>query len=304
MNIRDLRYAVAVAELGHFGRAAVACHVSQPALSGQIRKLEDTLGVVLFERSRRSVRVTPAGRQVLEHAREVLERVDRMRASARGWRDPLSGPLHLGLIPTVAPYLAPLLLPAVRRSLPKAELVLSEDLTKGLERALFDGRLDAAVLATPVEDPRFANIDLYDEPFWVALPGTHRLAARDEVALSEIGTDEFLLLSEGHCLRGQILSLCSRVLSHPPSIRAQHTSLVTVLALVGAGEGVTLVPAMSISGPWVTDAGIALRREKSAEAGRSVRLVYRKSFPRCAVLEKLADIICAIVPDTVRPERR
>ncbi len=304
MNLRDLRYAVAVAEHGQFGRAAAACHVSQPTLSGQIRKLEDCLGVMLFERTRRSVRVTPAGEQVLEHARATLERVRLLHETARAWRDPLSGPLRLGMIPTVGPYLAPILLPAAGRSLPQTRMVLSEDVTEALERALVDGRLDAAVLATPVEDPQLADIRLYEEPFWVALPSGHPLAARDDIALTEIEADEFLLLAEGHCLRGQILTLCSRVLRRPPAVRTQHTGLTTILALVGAGQGITLVPAMSISGPWVTDAGIALRRAASENASRSVRLVYRKSFPRLAVVERLADTICAILPDTVVPERR
>lgn len=304
MNIRDLQYAVAVAELQHFGRAAVACHVSQPALSGQIRKLEEQLGVALFERTKRSVRVTPAGEEILVHAKALLRQAEIIRETARARTDPLSGPLRLGMIPTIGPYLTPVLLRSIARSLPKAKLRLSEDLTESLEGALLDGDLDAAVLATPVQDSRLDEIALYDEPFWLALPGRHQLAANDEVAVADVALDELLLLSDGHCLRDQVLSFCSKVLATEPTVSTQRTSLTTILALVGAGLGVTLVPAMSLAGPWVTDSGIAFRREKSGMAKRSVRLAFRRSFPRRVLLEKLADVVCAVLPDTVSPERR
>ncbi len=304
MNIRDLRYAVAVAELGHFGRAAAACHVSQPALSGQIRKLENHLGIALFERTKRMVRITPAGEEVIAHARALLELVDLIEETAKARVDPLSGPLRLGMIPTIGPYLTPTLLPSVARGLPNIKLELLEEMTEVLEGALIDGRIDAAILATPICDPRLAEISLYREPFWVALPHRHPLAQEEEIDVSDVGLDEFLLLADGHCLRDQVLSFCSEVMRNEPTVSTQHTSLTTVLALVGAGAGVTLVPAMSLAGAWVTDSGIALRREKSRTASRSVRLAFRKSFPRRAALEKLADIVCAILPDTVYPERR
>ena len=304
MNIRDLRYAVAVAELGHFGRAAAACHVSQPALSGQLRKLEDQLGVMLFERSRRSVKITPAGEEIVAHAKALLEMADLIEDTAKAWTDPLSGPLGLGMIPTIGPYLTPRLLPSIARGLPRLELRLSEDVTEALEGALIDGRLDAAILATPVGDSRLDEIALYHEPFWVALPHGHPLAEEDEVDVADIRLDDFLLLADGHCLRDQVLSFCSEVLPNAPQVSTQHTSLTTILALVGMGRGVTLVPAMSLAGGWVTDSGIALRREKSSKAARSVRLAFRKTFPRRAAVEKLADIVCAVVPDTVHAQRR
>ena len=177
-------------------------------------------------------------------------------------------------------------------------------MTEFLEGALIDGRIDAAILATAIYDPRLAEISLYREPFWVALPHRHPLAQEEEIDVSDVGLDEFLLLADGHCLRDQVLSFCSKVLGNEPTVSTQHTSLTTVLALVGAGAGVTLVPAMSLAGAWMTDSGIALRGEKSRTASRSVRLAFRKSFPRRAALEELADIVCAILPDTVHPERR
>ena len=304
MNIRDLRYAVAVADLGHFGRAASACHVSQPALSGQIRKLEDHLGLVLFERTKRSVRITPAGEEIIRLSKRLLETADLIEETARARLDPLSGPLGLGMIPTIGPYLTTRLLPSIARGLPRLELRLREDLTAILEAELVDGRLDAAILATPPSDTRLSEIALYDEPFWVALPHAHPLAREDEIELADIGLDELLLLADGHCLRDQVMSFCSESLPHEPRISTQHTSLATILALVGAGAGVTLVPATSLSGGWVTDSGIALRREKSRTALRSVRLAFRRSFPRRSVLERLADIVCAALPDTVDPVRR
>ena len=303
MNIRDLKYAVAVAELGHFGRAAAACHVSQPALSGQIRKLEDHLGIALFERTKRSVSVTPAGERILTHARALIGMADLIEETAEALVDPLSGPLRLGTIPTIGPYLTPILLPATARELPKIHMLLCEDFTAHLEAALIEGRIDAAILATPVAHPRIAEIPLYEEPFWVALPNGHRLAVEDEVSVADIGLDEFLLLADGHCLRDQVLSFCSEALPNEPRFSTQHTSLATLLALVGAGAGVTLVPAMSLGGGGVTDSGIALRREKSGKACRSVRLAFRGSFPRRSALLKLADVICAVLPDTVTQAR-
>ncbi len=304
MNIRDLQYAVAVADHGHFGRAAQACHVSQPALSGQIRKLEDHLGVALFERTNRSVRISAAGTDIIARAREVLERVAAIEDAAHAHADPLAGTLRLGMIHTIGPYLTPLLLPSVVHGLPKLDLQLIEATTEELEAKLLDGDIDAAVLATQPSDDRLREIALYDEPFWLALPSKHPLAALDDVDINQIRAEELLLLADGHCLRDQVLSFCTTSFAASPNVSTQQTSLPTILALVGAGAGVTLAPAMSLRGSWTTDSGIALRRITSGAAHRAVRLVYRAAYPRAKVLEKLADIICAITPDTVFPARR
>lgn len=303
MNLRDLEYLVAVAELGHFGKAAERCHVSQPALSGQIRKLEEELGVTLFERTNRSVRVTHAGTAILIHARVILNEAEVIRETARGLADPFSGTLGLGAIQTIGPDLTPLLLPAIRHHLPRLTLNLTEGKTARLEAALLDGSLDAALTATPPEDPRLSEIPLYREPFWVAVPTSHPLAADEEVALGDIQPNQLLLLSDGHCLRDQALSFCSSAV-RGAGVSTQDTSLATILALVGAGAGVTLVPALTVSGPWATDAGIAFRKDASAKAGREVRLIFRSAYPRRPLLEKIADIVCSILPDTVQPERR
>lgn len=304
MNIRDLQYAVAVAEYGHFGRAAESCHVSQPALSGQIQKLEEQLGVALFERTKRSVRVTSVGEEILDHARELLKLVKVIEDTAMARKDPYSGTLRLGLIPTIGPYLTPYLLPSIPRSLPDIDLRLSEGMTHVLEQQLLSGEIDAAILATDVTDPHLTTINLYVEPFWVALPHGHPLEDQETVDLADIEAEDLLLLSDGHCLRDQVLNFCERAFSTNPAINTQNTSLPTLLALVGAGAGATLMPALSLHGPWLTDAGIAVRRERTGKASRSINLTYRSAFPRAQLLEKLADLICAMVPDTVIPERR
>lgn len=304
MNIRDLKYAVAVADLCHFGRAAEACFVGQPTLSAQIRKLEQELGVTLFERTKRSVRVTPIGEEIVTQARTLLASADLITETAKASLDPLSGPLRLGMIPTIGPYLTPTLLPSLLHGLPKVQLGLSEDTTEILERQLLDGQIDAAITATDVADRRLSEIALFDEPFWIALPRDHNLATQDEVALKDIAAEDLLLLEDGHCLSDQVVSFCADAFRTGPKVSTQHTSLMTILALVGAGVGVTLVPALSLRGSWVTDSGIVMRKEKSRKALRTVRIAFRTTFPRKPLLEKLADIVGASVPDTVSPVRR
>ena len=196
------------------------------------------------------------------------------------------------------------LLPSARHSLPEVQLSLAESVTEQLEEALQTGELDAAILATAPGNARLEEITLFVEPFWIALPKGHPLQDREEVALTDLEADELLLLEDGHCLSDQILSFCGQVFSRSPRVSTRHTSLMTITALVGAGVGVTLVPALSLGGSWVTDSGVILRKEKSRKANRAVRLVYRASFPRRQLMEKLADILCAIVPDTVSPTRR
>jgi LysR family hydrogen peroxide-inducible transcriptional activator len=303
MNLRDLKYAVAIADEAHFGRAAEACFVSQPALSGQIRKLEEYLGVALFERTKRSVRITPAGEAIVAQARDLLALAARIEETARAHADPLSGPLKLGMISTIGPSLTPILLPSAVRLLPQVEFQLSEDMTAALEAQLINGVLDAAITATPAADARLAEIPLYDEPFWIALPEGHLASQEEEVDLAALESDELLLLADGHCLRDQVISFCTTAFESAPTARTLQTSLTTILALVAVGAGSTLVPAMTLDGSKMTESGIALRREKSGSARRSVRLVFRRSFPRRQLVEKLADIIGAILPDTVEPNR-
>ncbi len=307
MNTRDLEYLVAVAEELHFGRAAERCHASQPALSGQLRKLEERLGVKVFERTKRHVRLTEVGERIVARAREALHHVDAMEKIASEHRGPFVGSCAIGMPPTIGPYLTPLLLPATKTYLPDLRLDLVEDFTDHLEQQLVDGALDIAILATTPTRTILSEIILYDEPFWVAMPNDHSLAQHDGVDIEQIEPRELLLLADGHCLRDQIYEACkldrSRAIDDSGP-RTQKTSLSTILSLVGSGEGITLVPAMSLSDAWVTDAGISVRPERSGTAGRTVRLTYRKGYPRMALVEKLADIVAGIVPNTVHPTRR
>ncbi len=307
MNTRDLEYLVAVAEELHFGRAAERCHASQPALSGQLRKLEDRLGVTIFERTKRQVRLTAIGQRIVERARDILRQVKAMEEIAAAHKDPFVGACSLGMPPTIGPFLTPLLLPAMKHYLPEVRPELIEDFTDTLEQQLAEGALDVAILATSPTRKVLDEIVLYDEPFWVAIPNDHPLTKGDSVDVAQIEPSELLLLSDGHCLRDQIYEACKldrTLASGDRGPRTQKTSLSTILSLVGSGEGVTLVPAMSLSGGWVTDGGISVRREQSGTAGRTVRLTHRKGYPRMALVEKLADIIAGILPNTVRPTRR
>ena len=307
MNTRDLEYLVAVAEELHFGRAAERCNASQPALSGQIRKLEEQLGVRLFERTQRKVRVTAVGAQIVDRARSVLAEVAALQQIASANENPFSGRCIIGMPPTIGPYLTPILLPSLRHYLPDLEVELVEDFTDNLEAQLADGEMDAAVLATTPARPSLTETVIYEEPFWVALPNGHRLTEQEMIDAEALDPGELLLLSDGHCLRDQIYAVCNLGRDRPEGAsgpRTQKTSLGTILALVGAGQGITLVPAMSLAGGWVTDGGISVRREASGRAGRTVRLTWRKSYHRPALVERLSDIIAGIVPDTVRPVRK
>ena len=307
MNFRDLEYLVALAEELHFGHAAERCNASQPALSGQLRKLEDDLGVKLFERTKRHVRITEVGAEVSEIARNILRQVDLMKEVALSNSDPLSGSLTLGAPPTIGPYIAPLLLESAKHFMPHLRLELVEDFTQNLEQQLLDGSLDVAMLATHPTHSTLAEIPLYDEPFWVALPRDHSRADEDALDATSLSPGELLLLADGHCLRDQIYEACKIKTSSAKGNKGpktQRTSLSTILSLVGSGMGVTLVPAMSLSGSWLTDGGVVVRPERSGTAGRRVWLVHRKAYHRLPLVEKLADLIVASVPNTVTPARR
>ena len=268
---------------------------------------QDRLGVKIFERTKRHVRLTEIGERIVARAREILRLVESMEELASAHKGPFVGACVLGMPPTIGPFLTPLLLPAIKHYLPDLHLDLVEDFTGNLEQQLVGGALDIAILATSPTRTALSEIVLYEEPFWVALPNKHPLAERDSVDVEQIEPSELLLLSDSHCLRDQIYEACKlnrAGTADGGGPKTQRTSLSTILSLVGAGAGITLVPAMSLSDAWVTDAGIAVRREQSGTAGRTVRLTHRKGYPRMALVEKLADIIAGIVPNTVHPARR
>ncbi len=302
MNLRDIKYIIAVADARHFGRAAERSFVSQPTLSGQIKKLEDELGVTIFERTNRSVEITPIGEAILGHARLLLEQVEAIERVARAHQDPLDGPLRLGAIPTLSPYLMPLILVPLKRQYPQLRLVLSEEITESLLGRLQRHDLDAALIASPVDQPDLAQIPLFDDPFWLAHPRNHPIYNKEEITAEDLTEIELLLLAEGHCLTHQVMEVCH--LADRPhrgemaDLRA--ASLETLLQLVGAGFGCTLVPALAIRGGWMTDTGIIARRLELPDAFRRISLVYRRSFPRIQALEAFAGILLEHLPNTVR----
>ncbi len=307
MNIRDLSYITAVARHGHFGRAAESCHVSQPALSSQIKKLEQELGVKIFERDNKSVRLTEVGAELVKLADEALKITERMRLTASAARDPLSGHLKLGFIPTIAPYLVPHFVRHCREALPNLQVGFQEDITDRLNQYLQDGRLDVAILATPPDDSRFEALPLYDEPFWVVFPTGHDLRLMKGIRVDDLPEDELLLLSEGHCFRDQALDVC-RIDSRPEIQSVRATSLETLVNMVAAGLGITLLPAMAVGGSWLKDYGLETEKLNDSKAYRRIYLTFRKTFPRRPLIQKLANILCQNLPDAVvrlskNPER-
>lgn len=284
MNLQDLSYFLAVAEHRHFGRAAAACNVGQPSLSGQLRKLEEELGVTLFERNNRRVAITPVGARLLEHARRVLEETRELVAAAAESADPLSGPLRLGVIPTVAPYLLPEVLEELARTCPRMRVEVWEDLTEKLLDRLAENRLDAALLATPVDRAGLTALDLFAEPFLAALPPGHRLATVVRLKAADLGED-LLVLAEGHCLGDQAIMACSGPgnLARPADLRA--SSLETLVNLVAAGYGTTLVPSLAAS--RAEQRGVVIRAIEGAPS-RMIRLASRPTFPRPRALQAVA----------------
>ncbi len=285
MNLRDLRYLLAVAEHEHFGRAARACGISQPTLSVQVRKLEDLLGVELFERTSKAVIPTAACRQLLGHARSAVAEAEAILAVARDLRDPLSGPFRLGIIPTLAPYLLPLVFAPLREALPSLDIEPWEDQTSALLERLRAHDLDAALLATEVDGPDLASRALFAEPFLAALPPDHALAAQTEVAEGDLARD-ILVLADGHCLRDQTLAACGDNGALGGALRA--SSLSTLLNMVAAGYGTTLIPGLAAGA--AQDAGILLR-PLAARAGRTIRIAWRTHFPRRAAVDAVGQVI-------------
>ncbi|MDJ0807401.1 MAG: LysR substrate-binding domain-containing protein [Gammaproteobacteria bacterium] len=303
MNLRDLKYVIAVAETQHFGRAAERCFVSQPTLSGQIKKLEEELGVVIFERTKRSVEITPIGEEIIGLARQLLEQADAIEQVARAYSDPLAGPLRIGALPTLSPYLMPLILVPLKHHYPKLKLVLFEEVTESLLKRLRGHELDAVIIATPLNEPDLIQVPLFDEPFWLAHPQKHPLYYQDEITQKDLADLDLLLLADGHCLARQameVFGLTDRPLQgEMGDLRA--ASLETLLQLVGAGFGCTLVPALAVRGAWMTDSGVIARKLELPNAYRQVSLVFRQSFPRRRALGAFIDVVNAHLPNTVRP---
>jgi LysR family hydrogen peroxide-inducible transcriptional activator len=307
MNLRDLRYLVALADHKHFGRAAAACFVSQPTLSTQIRKLEEELGVSLVERAPRRVMLTPVGRDIAERARRVVAEVTQMGEVARRSQDPEAGSVRLGLFPTLAPYLLPHVLPGIRARFPRLELLLVEEKTDALLARLREGRLDAAILALPLHDESLHVEPLFQEPFVMAVPQTHVFARRTRpLALHELDQEHLLLLEEGHCLRDQALDVC-RLAGANERDGFRATSLETLRQMVAAGIGVTLLPMLAVQPPVPPSPDVHLLPFAGKPPSRDIAMVWRRSSAMGDFLGQLATQFQALpdellrVPDVTSP---
>lgn len=292
MTLTELRYITAVARLRHFGRAAEACFVSQPTLSVGVKKLEEELGVALFERSKNEVTVTPIGERIVAEARSVLEQVELISQLARQGQDQLAGPLKLGLIYTIGPYLVPRLLPALRKEATQMQLIVKEGFTDQLAVALREGGLDVAVLSLPFESAGIVTRPLYEEPFVIALSNDHPWAKRKSIKAEELEQETVLLLSAGNCFRDQVIDSCPGCLARsaqesPIQKTLEGTSIATLRQMAAAGVGITVVPATSTT--MENDlAGLLIYRPFQAPAPtRTVALAYRQTFPRPLAIDAL-----------------
>jgi LysR family hydrogen peroxide-inducible transcriptional activator len=295
LSLRDLEYVEAVAELKNFGRAAERCGVSQPTLSEQIRKLEAHLGVPFFERTRRRVAITPQGTALLAQVERILTEARHFMAMGGQGQENLSGLLQLGAIETIGPYYLPSILRLMREQLPKISLRLTESRTASLIERLRHGMLDV-VLMVPVPDmPGLAAAKLFFEPFVLATPRSHRLAALPQIKLDALPIEDLLLLEEGHCLRDQALTLCAEA----PAATRHATSLETLWHMIAAGEGYSLLPSLAVAARPEISTLVQCRPMMEPNAGRDIALVWRTSDPREAQFRQLADLLRRHAPPCV-----
>ena len=294
ISLRQLEYVVAVADLLGFRRAAEHCHVSQPALSAQIQQLEEVLGVKLFERDKRRVMLTEAGAELVARARRVLTEAGDILSAASRLADPFSGNLLLGVIPTIAPYVLPEVVPLLTKQYPRLKLRLREEKTELLVRGLEEGRLDAALLALVPELGELEHAVIAEDPFVIAMPPSHPLAKKKQVQLRELDEENVLLLEDGHCFRGQALALCTRIGAREVDFRA--TSLTTLAQMVTSGEGsITLLPALAA--PLENRLGqLAVRPFVAPAPSRTLALVWRPGYPRIGALQAIAETLRAHWP--------
>jgi LysR family hydrogen peroxide-inducible transcriptional activator len=303
MTLTELKYIVAVARERHFGRAAEACHVSQPTLSVAVKKLEEELDVKLFERGANEVSTTPLGEQIVRQAQQVIEQAAAIREIAKTGKDPVSGPLRLGVIYTVGPYLLPDLVRQAIERVPQMPLVLQENFTARLLDMLRTGDLDCAILAEPFPDTGLAVAPLYDEPFLAAVPRTHPMASRESITAEELKNETMLLLGTGHCFRDHVLEVCpeyARFSSGAEGIRKsfEGSSLETIKYMVASGMGVTVVPRLSV--PAEAQPHVAYVPFSEPVPTRRVVLVWRRTFPRYEAIAALRNCVYACALPGVR----
>jgi len=294
VTLNELKYLVAVAHERNFGRAAQKCFVSQPALSVAVQKLEEELGTQVFERGKNEVTITPVGERIVEQAQRVLEEAARVREIAQAGSNQLVGTLRLGVIYTVAPYLLPDLIPALHDCAPQMPLDIEENLTENLEQALKSGRIDAAIVALPFAPPGVITEFLYEEPFQVVVPATHKWAKRKSVSPDELAGEHTILLNVGHCFRDQVLESCpelNRADAHVP----RTNSLETVRNMVASGLGISVLPRDAMTPRYHSRMVVPVPFAKPIPT-RRVALAYRRSFPRPAAMEAIREAVTVCRP--------
>jgi len=309
MNLAELRYIVALARERHFGHAAAACFVSQPTLSVAVKKLENELGVALFERARHEVRITPAGERVVEQAQRALEAIESVRQVARSERDQLASPLRIGAIYTVGPYLFPDLISNLRERAPQMPLVVEENYTAVLNDKLKQGDLDVIIISLPFEEPNILTLPLYEEPFVILLPASHPLTRRKTLRSKNLEDETILMLGAGHCFRDQVIEACPACAPRSTGdsravYTAEGSSLETIRHMVASGMGLTVLPCTAAGADRYSQRLLAIRRFASPVPTRQVALAWRTSFPRPKVIDVLQTAIAAAQLSCVRSKIR
>lgn len=312
MTLTELRYIVTLAREKHFGRAAERCHVSQPTLSVAVKKLEDELGIPLFERSKSSIRVTETGSQIIEQAQRVLDQVGVIRDIAQNGKNQLNSPLKVGAIYTIGPYLFPHLLPELRRAAPDMPLFIEEGYTSDLRKKLRQSELDAIIIALPFEEPEVVTLPLYDEPFVVLLPADHPLTREDSLTAEQLAKEQLLLLGPGHCFRDQVLESCPPLedamaarasgAAARPSLVTEGSSLETIRHMVASGLGITVLPMSAATAMEYREDILTVRPFKPPVPFRTVALAWRVTFPRPKAIDvlSLAASQCRVMEKTDR----
>ena len=294
MTLTELRYIVAVSQKNHFGKAAQACFVSQPTLSIAIKKLEEELGVRLFERSSKNqIRITDIGQQVINQAYIVLQQSQLLSEIAQQGKDPLSGPFRLGVIYTIGPYLLPNLIPKLTENAPDLKLIIEENFTANLFLSLTQGSLDAIIISYPFEEPGIETNPLYQEPFIVALPKNHQWKDRVAIPTEDLASQDLMLLGSGHCFRDQVVEACPNCMSGSSELTRtfEGSSLETIRHMVAAGTGITVLPRTSILNSQRSDAMIDIKPFMPPSPSRTVAIAWRKHYPRKAAIAMIRETI-------------
>lgn len=285
MTLTDLKYIVALARTRHFGRAADACRVAQPTLSVAVKKLEDQLGVALFERAPGEVRTTEIGVQVIAQAERTLAEAARLTEIANAGRDPLSGPLRVGTIPTIGPYLLPTLVPMLKARAAKMPLILVEAYTHELLARVKSGELDIIIIALPCDEPGLVAQPVYDEAFRVLLPKDHPWQKFEHIDANTLLDEQLLMLGQGNCFRDQVLDLCTRAGDTPSTHVLEGSSLETIRMMVASGLGITVMPASAVDSEATASPLLTVRPFTEPTPMRRIGLVWRSSFPRSRAVD-------------------